>query len=59
MAHYENVIRFCPYTNRLVMASIKIVSEDDIICIHDDNNLDNDRTDVIEWLKAHGLETLE
>ena len=59
MAHYENVIRFCPHTNQLVLASVKITSEDTMICIHDDNNLDNDKIEVINWLKEHGLKTLE
>lgn len=58
MARYETMIRFCKYTGQLVLVNVKFESEHDALCLHNDNTHD-DRSDVINWLKEHGLKTLE
>lgn len=58
MAQYETIVRFCKYTGQLVLVEVKLKSEHDALCLHNDNTLD-DKADVIKWLKEHGLEILE
>ena len=58
MAHYEIMVRLCEYTGQLVLVRVKLESEHDALCLHNDNPCD-DKSAVINWLKANGLKTLK
>lgn len=52
----EVVIRFCPHTNTLVLAElVGDINEDNILCLHNDDDREKDLQDVKEWLKEKGF----
>ena len=52
----EVVIRFCPHTNTLVLAQlVGDIIEDNIICLHNDDDREKDLQDVKEWLAEKGF----
>ena len=51
----EVVVRCCPHTGKLVLAEVFIDNEEEnIVCLHNELE-DDDREDVLDWLKEHGL----
>ena len=52
----EVVIRFCPHTNTLVLAElVGDINEDNILCLHNDDDREKDLQDVKEWLAEKGI----
>lgn len=52
----EVVIRFCPHTNTLVLAElVGEINEDNILCLHNDDDREKDLQDVKEWLAEKGF----